>query len=120
MAYVDWPTLNRKMDWDSSIDREIKLETLEFGDGMVQRYAPGINNAVARFKVVYNNLSQADLATLRNFVAANRSGQTIKIQVLPEDPSGATYGYFVIVGSHISGDYAPTMTIDMVETFSDV
>lgn len=119
MAY-DWPTLSVNMDWESTIVREPKLVALDFGDGYVQRKGDGINNDGGIFTVIHKSMKRSDFEELRDFVREHfRNGDTIKIPTLPEDPTGATFGYYIITSSSISGDYAPNMTVILREVFAD-
>lgn len=117
---VEYPTLSTKMSWQSTITRTPKIEVLAFGDGATQRYGIGNNNLPGVFVAVHPNMNQADFVTLRNFVLAHAgTGEAIHIQTLPEDPTGNTWGYYRITSYSITGDFAPTVTVNMEEVFTD-
>lgn len=114
---INWPTLKRNMDWGSTITRTPNLEVNQLGDGYAVRIPQGINHLPGEFNIVYTNMDPADFRDLLAFVKANSAGQSIRIPVLPEDPTGATTGVFYIKGFSTSGEYLKTMNIQCSEVF---
>ena len=117
---INFPTLSVKMDWSSTIERNPKLEVFEMGDGAVLRFGLGIKNNPGTFNIIHSNMNTSDFITLRNFCAQYiGTGKAIRIATLPEDRTGNTFGYFYLLRSNITGDYAPNMTIIAQECFTD-
>lgn len=117
---LNWPTLSVNMDWSSNISRSPNMEVFQFGDGAVLRYGIGINNKPGNFNINYSAMKQSDFVALRDFLQTNTgNGKAIKIPNYPEDRTGNTFGYYYLVSYSISGDYAPNISIQAKECFTD-
>lgn len=119
----EWPTLpsGRTMDWGSGIKRTPNLEVFRGGDGYVYRYAKGLNNNPAQMTYVLNNASHADWAVLLPFLLeVEGTGETVRVKMSPEDPTGTKYGYFWVSGHDAKGDYLFNITVSLEQEFTGV
>lgn len=91
-----YPTLSLLPDPSSTINRTIKLDMTQMGEGYSTRYADGQNNVPGTYTIIYKYLGAADEALLRGFINRNTKGQSVQVPLWPEDPTGHSTGYYVI------------------------
>jgi phage-related protein len=63
------PPVNPSYATQSSVS--IKIKNIQYGNGYEQRARDGINNVQKRYKLAFENITQSQLTTIRDFVITN-------------------------------------------------
>lgn len=89
--------------YSTQVSAKPRVLTADFGDGYTQRSIDGINNNPQVWQVVWENLLNAEMVNLRNFLDG-LAGVGAFLWSPPLDPSGGTYKFCAKDGY----DWTPT------------
>mgnify|MGYP003126560564 CR=1 FL=1 len=99
---------------NSTVETEIRMDILEFGDGFSQRIPDGPDNLRRIYTIVHENLNTTDASLLREWYEFYSKGQTITAPTKPTD--GTTRNYYIKeFNEQRSGPILHTFTAVLVE-----